>query len=69
MLIASLLIALVEIPRWLVTLFVVLIIFDVIGTGLAAYFLEANALFAFILIALAGWVVHLTSDSPRTSKL
>jgi hypothetical protein len=65
MLIAALLIALTDIPRWLVILFDVLIILDIIGTGVAAYFLEADILLVFMVIALIGWIVHLAFDPSR----
>jgi hypothetical protein len=67
MLMASLLLELAAMPRWLVRTFQVLIILDVLGTGVCAYFLEAPALLILILIALAGWIAHLAWDSPHFS--
>jgi hypothetical protein len=67
MLIASLLLATTAMPRWLVILFEVLIILDILGTGVCAYFLETYALLVFVVIALIGWIIHLAADSPRIS--
>jgi len=64
---ASLWIAFWEMPRWLHSLFVVLIILDILGTGVCAYFLEAYVLLAFMVVALAGWIWHLAAGSPRIS--
>lgn len=67
LLVASLLIALAEMPHWFVVLLEVLIILDIVGTGGAAYFLETYILLAFMVIALIGWIFHLASASSRTS--
>jgi hypothetical protein len=67
LLVASLLIALAEMPHWFVVLLEVLIILDIVGTGVAAYFLETYILLAFMVIALIGWIFHLASASSRTS--
>ncbi len=47
----------------------VLIALDIVGTGLAAYLLEADWLLAAVAVALIGWIVVLVSDgpSPRSS--
>lgn len=67
MVFASVWIAFGTLPHWLLVLFEVLIILDVIATGLCAYFLEAPALLVFMVIALIGWIWHLASDHPRVS--
>jgi hypothetical protein len=67
LLVASLLLALAEMPHWFVVLLEVLIILDIVGTGVAAYFLETYILLAFMVIALIGWIFHLASASSRTS--
>lgn len=67
MVFASVWIAFGTLPHWLLVLFEVLIILDVIATGLCAYFLEAPALLVFMVIALIGWIWHLASDRPRVS--
>ena len=64
---ASCWIAFGTMPRWLLILFEVLIILDILGTGICAYFLEAPALLVFMVIALVGWIWHLASDSPCIS--
>jgi hypothetical protein len=66
---AGLSIALAKLPRWLVALLGLLIILDVIGTGIAAYFLEADVLMVSMGGALFGWIVSLFSDSPRVAAL
>ena len=42
----------------------VLIALDIIGTGLAAYLLEADWLLAAMAVALVGWIVVLASNRP-----
>jgi hypothetical protein len=64
---ASCWIAFGAMPRWLHILFEVLIILDIVGTALCAYFLEAPVLLVFMAVALVGWIWHLTSDTPRIS--
>jgi hypothetical protein len=48
----------------------VLISLDILGTGFAAYLLEADWLLAAMAVALFGWIVHLASGRSRgrTSK-
>jgi len=41
---------------------VVLILLDILGTGLAAYMLEENWLVGAMAVALMGWVVRLVSN-------
>jgi hypothetical protein len=49
---------------------IVLIALDILGTGLAAYFLEATWLIAAMAVALIGWIIHLVSDPvPRQPPL
>lgn len=67
MIFASFWIAFGEIPRWLLVLFEVLIVLDILGTGVCAYFLEAYAVLAFMVIASIGWIWHLAGDSPHVS--
>jgi hypothetical protein len=42
----------------------VLVALDIIGTGLAAYLLEADWLLAAMAVALVGWIAVLVSDRP-----
>ncbi|HEY1933277.1 MAG TPA: hypothetical protein VGG99_14795 [Acetobacteraceae bacterium] len=51
-------------PRWLRALSLVLLLIDVIGTGIAAWFLETQLLIAFMGVALLGWLLHLIAG-PR----
>jgi hypothetical protein len=64
---ASCWIAFGTMPRGLLILFEVLIILDILGTAVCAYFLEAPALLVFMAVALVGWIWHLASDTPRIS--
>ena len=41
----------------------VLILLDILGTGLAAYMLEADWLVAAMAVALTGWVARLVSNT------
>ncbi|HEY8950397.1 MAG TPA: hypothetical protein VIM56_16040 [Rhizomicrobium sp.] len=54
-------------PHWLLTLFRVLLILDILGTAVCAYFLESTALLVCMIVALIGWIWHLASDVPRIS--
>ena len=63
MFIAALLITLDAIPRWLVVLFEVLIILDIIGTAICAYFLETYVVLALMVLALIGWIALLSSNA------
>jgi hypothetical protein len=40
----------------------------VIGTALAAYFLEAYVLVAFMALGLIGWLAHMISGPPAASR-
>jgi hypothetical protein len=65
-LIASLLLAFnVFRPRWLRIVVDVLLILGILGTGFAAYMLEANWLVALMVVALIGWLVHVFSGRLR----
>jgi hypothetical protein len=68
MLMASLLLSLTAMPRWLIVLFQVLVILDVLGTGFCAYMLEAPILLAFMIVALIGWIVLIAYDRPRVAR-
>lgn len=63
MFIAGLLIALNAVPRWLVILFDILIILDILGTGFCAWFLETWMVAALMIVALFGWLAHLGANS------
>jgi quinoprotein glucose dehydrogenase len=53
-------------PRWLRGILLFLILLDIVGTGFAAYMLEAWSLIAAMALALIGWIVHLAADpAPR----
>jgi len=52
-------------PRSLRAILEILIVLDFLGTGLAAYFLEAWLLLALIVIAVVAWLVHVLRPAPR----
>jgi hypothetical protein len=66
---AALLIGFVTMPRWLVILFEVLIILDIAGTGVCAYFLEAYVLLALMVIALSGWILQPFTDTRHPAEI
>jgi hypothetical protein len=61
---------LLGLPRWLRALLDVLLLVGVIGTGVAAWFLEVRVLIAFMAVALVGWFVHVLFGpaTPRPSQ-
>ena len=69
---ASLVIVLgwVDDVRWLRALLVFLVLLGIVGTGLAAYFLESHWLLAAMVIALFGWLADLSRKSgpPRSLR-
>lgn len=72
MLIASLVISVGRVrPRWFRVLLEVLILLDILGTGLAGYLLESWALVGLMVIALIGWLVYVVTPAPppRTSLI
>jgi hypothetical protein len=54
-------------PHRLFTLFRVLIILDILGTAVCAYFLESTTLLVCMVVALIGWIWHLAGGAPRIS--
>jgi len=51
-------------PRWLRGILLVLLLLGILGTGCAAYFLEANVLLALMAVALLGWLYHMFGARP-----
>ena len=45
--------------RLIVNIFTVAVLFDIIGSGFAAYMLESNFLMAAMAIAAAGWLLRM----------
>ena len=64
--IAALLIASGRIGGWVRGLFEVLIALDLVGTGLAAYLLEAWLLLGLVALAAIAWLIHIFHPSPRS---
>jgi len=46
---------------FLAGVFTVLLLLDVIGTGLAAYFLESGLIMTAMALAALGWILHMNS--------
>jgi len=46
---------------FLAGLFVSLLLLDVIGTGVAAYFLESGLVMAAMALAALGWIIHMNT--------
>jgi hypothetical protein len=63
-LVAALLLALEMVgARWLRIVFDVLLFLGIVGTGLAAWFLDAGPLIAFMIAALIGWLAYVLAGS------
>ena len=56
-------------PTWLTVILAALVFLDLVGTGFAAYFLEARVLIALIIFGLVGWLVYLLLDSAGQDVL
>ncbi|MGQ4877732.1 hypothetical protein ACOJCM_04060 [Billgrantia sp. LNSP4103-1] len=68
LLVGSLLLTLARgMPRWLGGLITFLFLLDLLGTGLAAYLLQAEWLLACMGAGLVAWLVHVIAD-PATGK-
>jgi len=55
-------------PRGLRGIGLVLLLIDIFGTGIAAWFLESQVLMAFMGVALLGWILHLATG-PRMTRM
>jgi hypothetical protein len=64
MLLASAAIALGFARGWIRGLLVALILLDILGTGLAAYMLEASALIACMALAFVAWLYAVFAGAP-----
>lgn len=68
MLLGSLLLALARsMPRWLGGLLTFLLLLDLLGTGLAAYLLQAEWLLGAVGAGLVAWLIHVVAD-PASGK-
>ena len=65
MFIASAAIAAGLAPGWIKRVLAVLILLDIIGTGLAAYMLEANVLIGFMALAFIAWLYDVLAGGRR----
>ena len=57
-----------RLPRWLRGIGLLLVLIDIAGTALAAWFLETQLLMAFMGVALLGWLLHLVAGPPRVPR-
>lgn len=53
---------------WLQISIGVLLFLGIIGTGLAAYMLEAWLLLALMALAMIGWLIHVFASEPLTRR-
>lgn len=59
MLVAALAIGLAALPRWLRLLLEVLLILDILGSGVCAWFLETYVILALMIVALIAWLAQI----------
>jgi hypothetical protein len=52
-------------PKWLLGILAVLMLLDLLGTGFAAYFLDAFLLVALMVVGFVGWLVNLAAPGGR----
>lgn len=55
-------------PRWLRGIILGLLMLGIVGTGCAAYFLEADVLLALMVLTLFGWIVRVFSGPGGPSS-
>ena len=53
---------------WLGGIILVLLLIDILGTGIAGWFLESWVLMAFMAVALVGWAAHVAFGPRRVSR-
>jgi hypothetical protein len=56
-------------PTWLRILLDILLVLGLVGTALAAYFLETNLLILFMAVGLIGWFAHVLLHSVSRSHV
>jgi hypothetical protein len=54
-----------SIAKWLRATLTMLLLLGIVGTGLAAYFLEAQILLVLMAVALVGWLLYAFSSGSR----
>ncbi len=55
-------------PRWLRGVLLILLLVDIVGTGFAAYLLEAWWLVVAMALALIGWVIHFAAGRGQRER-
>lgn len=55
----------VNLPRIAAVLFAILVLLDILGTGFAAWLLQAYVLFGAIVVAGLGWLIYVIFDPAR----
>jgi hypothetical protein len=55
--------------KWLTVSLTILIFLDLVGTAVAAYFLETPVLLAFMVLGLIGWLIYLLVDPAHENSL
>ncbi len=54
--------------RWARGVILALLLVDIVGTGIAAFFLESWVLVAFMAVALIGWAAHVLVGPGRVNR-
>jgi drug/metabolite transporter (DMT)-like permease len=68
-LVASIVVTLANVRlRWVRVVIEVLLVLGILGTGFAAYMLEADALLGLMVVAFVGWAGHLIATPGQTER-
>ncbi|MGX4771112.1 hypothetical protein ACWAUC_15105 [Bradyrhizobium guangdongense] len=69
LLLGVLALALYGVLKWLTISLTILIFLDLVGTAVAAYFLETPVLLASMVLGLVGWLIYLLVDPANGNPL
>ncbi|MGX4805496.1 hypothetical protein [Bradyrhizobium guangdongense] len=69
LLLGVLALALYGVLKWLMISLTILIFLDLVGTAVAAYFLETPVLLASMVLGLIGWLIYLLVDPANENPL
>lgn len=57
-----------SLPRWLTVILAILVLLDILGTGFAAWLLQAHLLLAAIAVAGLAWLIYIVVDPSREHR-
>ncbi|WP_018697694.1 hypothetical protein [Amorphus coralli] len=57
-----------SLPRWMTVILSILVLLDILGTGFAAWLLQAPALLAAVSAAGLGWLIYIVIDPSREHR-